>query len=335
MNQEPGTSHQPPATRNQEPETIHYFCPSMHIRNTKYVQWLILLGLVLTWGSSFILIKHGLAGFSGDSSIVGALRVVITFIVLLPLALMRLKRVKRKHWLVLTIVGIISNGAPAFLYAYAQTHIDSNTAGILNSLTTLFTLVIGLAFFQLRPKWFNIAGVIAGLMGALALIHFSGDGGFVINFRYAVYILIATIFYATSVNIIKTYLVDLDAVSITAFSFLIIGLPVSIYLLFFTDFLHLLSSSEDALAGLGYISILAIVGTALALIFFNKLIKMTSALFASSVTYLIPIVAIGWGIADGERFEWNYILWIGMILGGVYLVNAKHILKKRDKTFVQ
>jgi len=301
----------------------------MNLKNPSYVPWIILSGLVLTWGSSFILIKLGLEGFSGDSSIVGALRVVITFIVLIPFALMRIRRVKRKHWGVLAVVGIISNGAPAFLYAHAQTHIDSNTAGILNSLTTLFTLMVGLAFFRLKPKWFNIAGVFAGLAGAVGLIYFSGDGGFAFNFSFAVYILIATIFYATAVNIIKTFLVELDAISITAFSFLIIGLPVSIYLLFFTNFLYDMSHTEGAWAGLGYISILAVVGTALALVFFNKLIKMTSALFASSVTYMIPIVAIFWGILDGEQFEWNFIIWIGMILGGVYLVNTKHIIKKK------
>jgi len=308
----------------------------MMAKNPSYIPWLILMGLVLTWGSSFILIKHGLEGFDGDSGIVGALRIVITFIVLAPIALMRLRRVKKKQWIILAIIGIISNAAPAFLYAQAQTHIDSNTAGILNSLTTLFTLVIGLAFFHLKPRWYNIAGVFLGLAGAVGLIHFSGNGGFVFNFSYAVYILVATIFYATSVNIIKTYLVELDAISITSISFLVIGFPICIYLLFFTNFIHDLSYADGAWAGLGYISILAVVGTALALVFFNQLIKMTSALFAASVTYMIPIIAIAWGILDGEQFEWNFIIWIAMILGGVYLVNIKHLFsKKTNKTFVQ
>lgn len=308
----------------------------MSNKNTTYIPWLILIGLVLTWGSSFILIKHGLMGFGGDSSIVGALRIVISFLVLLPLAIARLGRVRRRHWMVLAIVGVISNAAPSFLYAQAQTHIDSNTAGILNSLTTLFTLIIGLAFFKLKPRWFNIGGVLIGLIGAVGLIHFSGDGGFVFNIRYAVYILIATLFYATAVNLIKEYLADLDALSITSVSFLIIGLPLTVYLLAFTDFVHDLSSTSEAWAGLGYISILGIVGTALALIFFNKLIKMTSALFAASVTYMIPIVAIAWGLLDGENLEWNYLLWIVMILLGVYLVNAKHLLSKKSvKSFAQ
>jgi drug/metabolite transporter (DMT)-like permease len=295
-----------------------------------YFPWLILLGLVLTWGSSFILIKQGLECFSYDSKVVGSLRIVITFLVLLPFALMKIRKIRRREWKVLIIVGIISNGAPAYLFAYAQTGIDSSMAGILNSLTPLFTLIIGFAFFHLKAKWFNIIGIIAGLAGAVGLIHYSGDGGFILNFNYAAFILVATICYATSVNIIKTHLADLDAVSITAYSFFIIGFPVSFYLIFFTDFLHYMSAGVDAWEGLGYISILAILGTAIALIFFNQLIKMTNALFAASVTYLIPIIAIGWGILDGEQLEWNYLIWIFLILGGVYLVNTKQLKFKKN-----
>lgn len=301
-----------------------------------YIPWLILLGLVLTWGSSFILIKQGLECFSGDSRIVGSLRIIISFLVLLPFALLRLRKVKRHQWGILVVVGIISNAAPAFLFAYAQTGIDSNMAGILNSLTPLFTLLIGLAFFALKPKWFNILGVFAGLAGAVGLIHYSGDGGFILNFNYAVYVLIATICYATSVNIIKAKLQDLDAVSITAFSFMVIGIPIIIYLFFFTDFTTHLSQNSRAWEGLGYISILAIVGTAIALVFFNKLIKITSALFAASVTYMIPIVAIVWGFLDGEVFSWSYLIWFLLILGGVFLVNIKGLkTKKTNKTFAQ
>jgi drug/metabolite transporter (DMT)-like permease len=241
----------------------------------------------------------------------------------------RLRRVKPKQWLILAAVGITGNLGPAFFFAYAQTGIDSNTAGILNSLTPLFTLLIGLLFFQLKPRWFNILGVMAGLVGAVGLIHYSGDGGFVFNIKYAIFVIIATICYATSVNIIKSHLSELDVYSITAHSFLIIGIPVLVYLLFYTDFTAQLIENSHAPAGLGYIAILAIVGTALALIFFNTLIKMTSALFASSVTYMIPIVAIMWGIIDGETFKWEYILWIILILGGVYLVNTKRLFSKK------
>ncbi|MEN8225003.1 MAG: DMT family transporter, partial [Bacteroidota bacterium] len=170
----------------------------------------------------------------------------------------------------------------------------------------------------------------AGLAGAVGLIHYSGSGGFIFNFNYAVFILLATICYATAVNILKTHLEDLDAISITSVSFLIIGLPITIYLFFFTGFLHQLSVNPAAWEGLGYVSILAIMGTAIALIFFNQLIKMTSALFAASVTYMIPIVAIGWGIIDGESLEWNYLAWIFLILGGVFLVNTRQLKFKKN-----
>lgn len=295
-----------------------------------YVPWLILIGLMLTWGSSFILIKQGLKGFDQDSAVVGALRIIITFTVLLPAAAFRTGRVMKKHWIPLIAVGLTGNAAPAFLFAYAQTGIDSNTAGILNSLTPLFTLLIGLMFFRLKPGWLQIAGIMAGLGGAVGLIHFSGEGGFVMNFNFAVFVLIATICYATSVNIIKVYLAALDPVSITSFSFLFIGPPVILYLFLFTDFTAYMAEGGAAWAGLGYIAILAVVGTALALVFFNTLIKMTSALFAASVTYMIPIVAILWGIIDGESFSWNYIIWIILILGGVYMVNTSGRRNKKN-----
>ena len=304
--------------------------------NKAYLPWLILAGLVLTWGSSFILIKQGLAAFDHDATIVGSLRISIPFIVLLVPALMRIRRITPRQWKVLAVVGIISNGAPAYLFAYAQTGIDSNLAGILNSLTPLFTLLIGLSFFRIKARWFNVAGIFAGLAGAVGLIWFSGDGGFIFNFHYAVFVLIATICLSTSVNIIKTYLADLDSISITSFSFLIIGLPVTLYLLMFTGFTGMLAEGGSAWTGLGYVAILAVMGTAVALVFFNQLIKLTTALFAASVTYMIPIIAIFWGIIDGERFEWNYAAWIILILGGVYLVNTKRLKnKKSNKSFAQ
>lgn len=287
------------------------------------IAWLILILLAMVWGSSFILIKKGLGSFS--SSEVGALRVSITFLVLSPVALSRLRSVTGRDWLYLSLVGIIGSLLPAFLFAQAQTGIDSNLAGILNSLTPLFTLIIGLTFFSLRVKWFNIAGVIIGLAGAIGLISISGGHGFQFNIQYAIYIIIATICYATNVNIVKYKLKDLNAVTITSFSFLIIGLPALVYLLFFTDFLNRFGQDESAWQGLGYLTILSVIGTALALIAFNRLVKIASPLFASSVTYLIPVVAIFWGLLDGENILPASFFWMALILAGILLVNKKKI----------
>lgn len=288
------------------------------------IAWGILIGLALIWGSSFILIKKGLMFFS--STEVGALRISITFLVLLPLAFSRMKYLSAYEWKYLAIAGIIGSGFPAFLFAQAQTGIDSSLAGILNSMTPLFTLVVGLSFFSLKVRWFNVAGVLIGLAGAIGLISISGGRSFQFNFQYAILVIIATICYATNVNIIKFKLKNTDAVTITVFSFFTIGLPVLLYLLLFTDFIRQVSTEAGALEGLGYIAILAVFGTGLALVAFNKLVKLASPLFAASVTYLIPVVAVFWGLLDGEKLTTGFIIWMAMILTGIFLVNKKKIL---------
>jgi drug/metabolite transporter (DMT)-like permease len=136
-------------------------------------------------------------------------------------------------------------------------------------------------------------------------------------------VVLATLFYATSVNVIRKYLADLDAISISSLAFLFVGPASGIYV-FNGDFIPLLLS-EGGIEALIYITILAVIGTSLALIIFNKLIKDSSAIFASSVTYLIPIVAIIWGMWDGENILFSHILGANIILCGVYLVNKKRI----------
>ncbi len=291
-------------------------------KNQNTFSWFTLALLGITWGSSFILMKKGLQVYTSDE--VGALRIVISFLFLLPFAILRLKKVPTKKWLVLLLAGILGNGIPAFLFAKAQTVIDSSVAGILNSLTPLFTVIVGIIGFRLKIRWFNFAGVIIGLTGAIGLLAVSGSGEFSFRFSYAVYVIIATIFYAVNVNIIKSWLADIDSIGIVSLSFMLLGLPVLIYLAGFTDFTHKLLTHSQALTGLGYIAILAIGGTALALMLFNKLIKMTDPVFASSVTYLIPFIAVLWGILDGEKFSLNYLMWIFMILSGIILVSSRH-----------
>ena len=285
--------------------------------------WGILAVLALIWGTSFILIKRGLEFYS--STEVGALRISITFLVLSPFALARLTKLTPRDWKYLSLVGLIGSGFPAFLFAKAQTGIDSSLAGILNSLTPLFTMIIGLSFFSLKTKWFNIAGVLIGLIGAIGLISISGGKSFEFNFQYAVYVIIATICYATNVNIVKYKLSDVDALTITAFSFFIIGLPVLLYLLVFTEFIRQITTEPAAWKGLGYIAILAVVGTGLALVAFNKLVKIASPVFASSVTYLIPLVAVFWGAIDGEQMPPISFIYMAVILFGIFLVNKKKI----------
>lgn len=283
--------------------------------------WVILFALVLVWGSSFILIKRGLEHF--DAATVGALRVALSFLFLLPLAITRIRRVSREEFGWMSLSGIIGSLIPAYLFAFAQTGLDSGTAGLLNSLTPLFTLIVGMLVFRLSVQWYQVAGVLVGLAGAVGLISSSGGRSLNFNLPYASLIVLATILYAFNVNLIKSKLHKVDSISITSVTFLVPGLLASVILLTTTPIIYRLSHEPSAWYGLGYIALLAFLGTAMALIAFNMLIKLTGPVFASSVTYLIPIVALMWGVVDGEFFSLGYLIWIGMILGGVLLVNFR------------
>lgn len=297
--------------------------------SNKLISWLILVALVLTWGSSFILIKKGLLYF--DPAEVGSLRVVITFLFLLPFALLRLRKLSRKDLGWLALSGIIGNFFPAFLFAAAQKGINSSTAGLLNSLTPLFTLIIGVSMFKLKTKPLSILGVFVGLAGAVGLISVSGGHSFSFNIGYASLIILATIMYAVNVNLIKSKLQHVDSITITAITFFVVGFPALVVLFGFTGFVPKISTQPAIWAGIGYISILAIVGTGLAMMAFNVLIKITGPVFASSVTYLIPVVALLWGVTDGEHFEASIVLWISLIIAGVVLVNLNYHKKNRLK----
>lgn len=290
------------------------------------IHWLALVLLVLVWGSSFILIKRGLTAFNGTE--LGALRIAISFVALSPLLLRHLKKVPANKLKYFILSGVIGNGLPPFLFAYAQTVIDSYMAGILNSLTPLFTLLIGAALFGVRTRWVNVLGVFIGLGGAVGILSVA-NGGELNNIWYGMLAVAAAVCYATNMNLIKQYLSGFSALTITPVAFMFIGIPSLVYLLGFSDFTGKISGSREAWEALGYIAILAVVGTALAMIIHNWLIKQTSALFTSTVTYLMPVVSIMWGVADGESFLPVYLFWIAMILTGVYLATKKR--RRQDK----
>ena len=289
--------------------------------NSKAWQWLTLIFLSFIWGSSFILMKKGLRSYSSDQ--VAALRIFISFIAFLPFGIKYIKKITRDNILSLFIVGFIGSTIPAFLFTKAQTNIDSGLAGILNSMTPLFTLIIGLIFYKSAAKLINAIGILLGLIGALGLIIYSANDTNIlgnINY-YGLLVVIATVCYGINVNHVKYKIKDLNGLELTSLAFMLVGPFAGIYLLF-TDF-SLAISTNDYLLNLSYIAILAVIGTVLALVIFNTLIQQTSALFGASVTYLIPVFAIMWGIFDGEKITIIQFLWIGLILTGVYLVNQK------------
>lgn len=284
-------------------------------------QWLTLLFLSFIWGTSFILMKKGLRSYSHDQ--VAALRIFISFLAFLPFGIKNLKKVNRDNIYSLLIIGFIGSAIPAFLFTKAQTEVDSSLAGILNSITPLFTLVIGLLFYKSTAKLINAIGVFLGLTGALGLITYSANGGNIldnINY-YGLFIVAATICYGINVNQVKYKIKGLSGLELTSIAFMFAGPFAGIYLLF-TDF-SFTFSTNDYMLNLAYIAILAVIGTVLALVIFNTLIQHTSALFGASVTYFIPVFAIMWGLFDGESLSIIQFFWIGLIFTGVYLVNKR------------
>lgn len=285
----------------------------------KVVQWITLALLALTWGSSFILMKRGLTYF--HSTEVAAFRISIAMVVLLPIALRNLKAMKG-NIIPLLIAGLFGNAIPAFLFAIGQTHINSSLSGMLNSLTSLFTLIIGILFFGMAVKKFQIMGVIIALIGALGVIGFNNLSEFSEAGKHALLIVLAAACYGVGVNTIKSRLQHVKPSHITSLSFLLIGPWLLLYLLFSTDFLDTIQTNHESWIGVGYLSILGVVGTAMAVIIFNRLIKETTAVFATTVTYLIPVVALGWGVIDGESVNSSQMIYLVFILIGIFLINS-------------
>lgn len=278
---------------------------------------LLILGfLSLIWGSSFILIKKGLVVYSPVQ--LACLRVSISAIAFLPFFLYQLKKVDWSKWPYLLLIGLTGSAIPSLLFSYAQTEVSSSIAGILNSLTPLFTLILGVIIFGNKMIWSKLMGVLLGLVGAALLIILGKKAGLQGNLWYGLLIVLATICYATSVNTVGKYLKDMPSFMISTVSFTFVGIPMLFYL-FTTDFVSVLQFEPGALEALGYISILSLGGTFLATIIFFQLVQWTNPVFSSTVAYIIPIVALLWGVLDGELISVYHLLAISLILGGVYL----------------
>ncbi|MGI8892458.1 MAG: DMT family transporter [Bacteroidia bacterium] len=287
--------------------------------HNKVKSWIILIVLAIIWGSSFILMKRGMDAYTPYQ--VAAMRVLIAASVLFPFIFNKIKNIEIKYWKYLMIVGVFGNTIPAFLFTIAETEISSALAGILNALTPIFTLAIAFALFKTRIRWVNTLGVIIGFVGAVGIIFINAEGTMDFTNVYAILPVVATIFYAVSINTIRNFLHPLPSVVISGAALLPVGIGCGIYL-FTTDVIARTAGTGGA-ESLIYVAILAIFGTAISIVFFNDLIKMSGPIFASSVTYLIPIVAIMWGIFDNEILSWLHFVGLAVILFGVYLVNKK------------
>ena len=287
--------------------------------DVKQLKWVYLIVLSLIWGSSFILIKKGLIGLSPIQ--LGSLRILFAAFFLLLIGFKSLAKIPHHQWKFIALTSLFGTFIPAYLFAIAQTQIDSSVSSILNSLTPLNTLVLGAMAFGLQFRRNQIFGVLIGLLGSMLLILNGAMHHPEQNYYYAFLVLIASVCYAINVNLIKKYLSDLTPLSISTGNFLILLFPALI-VLFFSGFFDVVQIDEVK-QSVFFILILGVVGTGIANIIFFKLVQMSSPVFATSVTYLIPVVAFSWGLLDNEILTPIQFLGAFIILGGVYLSAKK------------
>jgi drug/metabolite transporter (DMT)-like permease len=304
-------------------EAIEALAPAAPVATTP-MAWGLLIILACIWGTSFILMKKGLVVFSALE--LGAIRVSVAALLLLPFALRHVGGVERSRYKWLALSGVVGTLIPAFLFAYAETKLASGLAGVLNALTAVFTLLVGALLFGQRLTGLRVLGIALGLAGTVLMLLLGGSGGDATpagegNAWYGLYILAATVGYGLSVNVIKYKLGGLTPIAVTSVLLLFIGGPALAFLLLGTGFVHKLTTAPGAWTAFGYIALLATMSTAVAMVLFNKLIQQSTALFASSSTYLIPIVALALGALDGEAFNvWHFVGMV-VILGGVLIIH--------------
>ncbi len=281
--------------------------------------WILVALLTVIWGTSYILIKKSLLGFTATE--LACLRISISGLVALPFALRGIKTISRDKYFTILLIGIFGSGAPAFLFSLSMTKSGSAVNGILNSLSPLWTLIIGFYLFNVAISKQKILGVIIGFLGALVLVLGRHGASFEVDVFYSLLPVVATVCYGMSSNLTKQKLQKQNAVYTTALAMTMIGLPALVGL-FFTGAPAKIISGHVWFP-FAYVATLSIFGTLIAWMFFYRLVQRTDALFAASVTYLIPIVAIGWGLLDGEILSLMQLGGMALILIGVYFTTKQ------------
>ena len=282
------------------------------------VRHFVILGVLsLVWGSSFILIKKALIAF--DPFDLACMRLAVSAIAFTPVIIYNRKRIPWKRWKLFLTIGLTGSGIPAFMYFLAQTNINSMVSGLLNSLTPIWTLIIGIIIFKNPMDKYKTIGVSIGFIGAAMLMIFGNNEGSNTNLWFGIFIVIGTFCYGMSGNLVKHYLQDVDSIIISATSFFLVGGP-AIILLILHGTIFDVTFSEQEMYSFGALLLLSLIGTVLATVIFYKLIQETNAVFGSSVAYIMPLVAIFWGFLDGEALGLIVLISMALILSGVYLI---------------
>lgn len=294
--------------------------------NADKEKWVLLIVLSLIWGSSFILIKKSLEHFSPYQ--VGALRVLIAGIILMPVAVSKYKLFPKKHLKWILLAAFTGNFIPMFLFPIAETEVSSSIAGIINSMMPIFVIIVGALIWKFETTKRQMTGTLISFSG-VCLLAFGGDGeGGTFKLIPILLLLLATLCYAISTTTVKSKLMDISSTVLSAFVFAFVLFLPSVIALSFTGFFSAFSLNKDMMLGLMFVSLLSVFGTGLAMMMNYRLLKVSSPLFASTVTLLMPIVAIVWGILDGEKLSVLQFAGTGIIIAGLIFLRSKPIVKK-------
>ncbi len=293
--------------------------------NPEKEKWILLVLLSVIWGSSFILIKKSLEHFNPYE--VGALRVLIAGIILLPFALMNIRKFPTKHLKWLILAAVTGNFIPMFLFPIAETEVSSSIAGIINSMMPIFVIIVGALLWKFQTTKRQIIGVVISFSGACILAFSGGEGG---QFKLIpiLLLLLATLCYAVSTTTVKSKLSDIPAKILSAFVFSFVLIIPSMVALVFAGFFNNLQMNTSLWEGLGFVSLLSIFGTGLAMMLNYRLLSVSTPLFASTVTLLMPVVAIIWGVLDGEKLTMMQGFGALIILGGLIFLRQMPTVKK-------
>ncbi|MEO6133293.1 MAG: DMT family transporter [Saprospiraceae bacterium] len=283
----------------------------------EWQNWAVFVLLAFVWGGSFILIKKGLIHFSPVQ--VGAMRIALSAIAFLPIFLLSRIPFPKGKILLVTLVVLTGNGVPAFMFAIAETRLGSAVTGVLNSLTPIFALVMGVLFFRTKLRKYHLVGLLLGCLGITVLML--GERDWHIS-SYVFYVVFGTMCYGMSANLVKRYCQDIHPIALTAVGFFPLGC-ISIVILWLTGAGPIIAQAETWETSMPALILLALLCTVFANIFFYHLIQRTSVIFGSAIAYAIPCMALVWGSLDGEVITWYQFAGFAFIIGAVYTLRKK------------
>lgn len=286
----------------------------------KFLNWFLFIVLSFIWGSSFILMKEGLENLTAYQ--VASIRILSSGIVLAPVALVSIRHIPKNKIFTIFLSGVLGSLLPAYLFCLAEEGIESALAGTLNSLTPIFVIITGALFFNSSTSINKVAGIAIAFTGSLLLFFSQPNFSENSNVIFILFVVLATALYGINVNMVHQQLSGIPSLRIAAVGLSLNAIPAFL-VLFVTGYFTADSLQTGPLISAGFSSILGVFGTAVASVLFYVLLKRAGAVFASMVTYGIPVVAIFWGIIYGEEVGWKQVASMCLILFGVWVANRK------------